>query len=232
MCGAAVRSDAPNCDHCGAKLATVACPSCFAMVFEGSHFCPQCGARLDRSPGGASNYDCPRCEIRLTAISIGKANLNECSNCDGLWIDRFSFEQICTDREEQGALLGAAVELPPVEGKEIVRYIKCPECQELMARVNFAGHSGVVIDVCRDHGTWFDAKELQRIIKFIRDGGMEREKERQIEELDKMRRQLKADEAFAKMNRADPPTYYNTPSHIDLSDIIDTVSDIVRFFRP
>jgi hypothetical protein len=32
-----------------------------------------------------------------------------------------------------------------------------------MNRVNFAEYSGVVVDVCREHGTWFDADERQRI---------------------------------------------------------------------
>jgi len=40
--------------------------------------------------------------------------------------------------------------------------------------VNFARCSGVIVDVCRSHGTWFDAHELHRIVHFIRDGGMDR----------------------------------------------------------
>jgi Zn-finger nucleic acid-binding protein len=49
-----------------------------------------------------------------------------------------------------------------------------------MNRSNFARSSGVIIDVCKHHGVWFDADELPKIIGFIHKGGMElaREKER------------------------------------------------------
>jgi len=38
MCGAAAPSDATSCEHCGARLATGACPSCFGMMFVGEKF--------------------------------------------------------------------------------------------------------------------------------------------------------------------------------------------------
>src|SRR5438270_5225233 len=43
-CGAAISSDSPQCQYCESKLATVACPSCFGMMFLGSKHCPHCGA--------------------------------------------------------------------------------------------------------------------------------------------------------------------------------------------
>ncbi|HEY6227224.1 MAG TPA: zf-TFIIB domain-containing protein, partial [Verrucomicrobiae bacterium] len=143
------------------------------MIFQGSRFCPLCGARVDREVGEATVFPCPRCDEHpsLTVITVGKVMLNECGKCEGLWVDKFSFEQICTDREQQAAILGPAIRVPLPEGMEKVRYIRCPECNELMQRMNFAGSSGVVIDLCPQHGTWFDNKELQRIIDFIRSGG-------------------------------------------------------------
>src|SRR4051812_13434218 len=160
MCGAPTRSDASNCEHCGARLATVACPSCFGMIFQGSRFCPLCGARADREVVEQSNLPCPRCDGNfLTKITLGKAILCECSSCEGLWVDKFSFEQICTDRAQQAAVLGPAVRVPLPTAPEKVRYVKCPECADLMQRMNFASCSGVIIDVCREHGSWFDSKE-------------------------------------------------------------------------
>ena len=47
---------------------------------------------------------------------------------------------------------------------EKIRYIPCPICHELMNRVNFANFSGVIVDVCREHGTWFDRDELRRAL--------------------------------------------------------------------
>jgi Zn-finger nucleic acid-binding protein len=195
MCGAAAQSDATKCEHCGARLATVACPSCFAMIFDGSRFCPFCGARADREVGEATVFPCPRCEDHptLTRVTLGKAMLNECGKCEGLWIDKFSFEQICNDRDQQAAILGPAIRLPIAEpSHDKIIYLHCPECAEIMQRMNFAGCSGVIIDICREHGSWFDNKELQRIIDFIRAGGLERQREKQIAELEEARRRLES----------------------------------------
>src|SRR5438445_13301190 len=64
-----------------------------------------------------------------------------------------------------------------------------------MNRVNFADCSHVVVDVCNQHGTWFDKDELRRIVEFIRAGGMEQARARQIADLEDRRRELKAAEA-------------------------------------
>jgi Zn-finger nucleic acid-binding protein len=51
-----------------------------------------------------------------------------------------------------------------------------------MNRQNYGKRSNVVIDVCKDHGAWFDAHELGRILDWVRSGGLEQmrrdEKER------------------------------------------------------
>ena len=125
--------------------------------------------------------------------------MGECSQCEGLWVDVRSFEKICADREEQAAVLGAAA--PASAARDAinkVRYVPCPECAQLMNRMNFARCSGVIVDVCRRHGTWFDRDELSRIIEFIRGGGLNaaraREKLAIAEEREKLRQeQLAAD---------------------------------------
>ena len=43
-----------------------------------------------------------------------------------------------------------------------------------MHRRNFASISGVMIDVCRKHGVWLDHSELERILAFVREGGLDR----------------------------------------------------------
>lgn len=47
-----------------------------------------------------------------------------------------------------------------------VRYRMCPLCHSSMNRVAFGRASGVIVDVCKLHGTWFDAGELTRAIAF------------------------------------------------------------------
>jgi Zn-finger nucleic acid-binding protein len=41
-----------------------------------------------------------------------------------------------------------------------------------MNRRNYGRRSGVIVDVCTEHGVWFDFGELSRILAWIRDGGL------------------------------------------------------------
>jgi Zn-finger nucleic acid-binding protein len=106
-----------------------------------------------------------------------------------LWVSVETFNEICADRDKQAAVLGGASPPPAPLDPTVaeVRYLPCPECHTLMNRVNFAGHSGVIIDVCRGHGTWFDRDELQHIVEFIRAGGLEESRARELERLEAAR---------------------------------------------
>ena len=196
MCGAPAAADSTRCEHCGAGLATVACPSCFGMVFAGAKFCSHCGAKIDRTETPAAAIQlCPRCRLPMNSVAIGKTNLHECPGCEGIWADADSLRQICADRENQAAVLGMAESFAVAEAGDVeqrIRYIQCPVCGNLMNRVNFAHCSHIVVDVCARHGTWFDKDELQRIVEFIRAGGLEKERAREISELEEQRRQRTA----------------------------------------
>ena len=194
-CGAAASSDSTKCEHCGAGLATIACPSCFGMIFLGSKFCPHCGARAGRTENAdeAVKLACPRCQVSLQSVALGSTDavkVHECPKCVGLWVNVETFEAICADRDQQAIVLGGASPPPGrIELKlEEIRYLPCPKCHTLMNRVNFAGCSGVIIDTCRGHGTWFDRDELQHIVEFIRGGGLEMARTRKQEQVEATRR--------------------------------------------
>jgi len=65
-----------------------------------------------------------------------------------------------------------------------------------MNRMNFARCSGVIVDVCKGHGTWFDRDELSRIVEFISDGGLNasraKEKIEIAEERERLRQEQRA----------------------------------------
>jgi Zn-finger nucleic acid-binding protein len=52
-----------------------------------------------------------------------------------------------------------------------------------MNRSNFARSSGVIIDLCKEHGAWFDAGELPKIVDFINNGGLARAREKELIDL-------------------------------------------------
>lgn len=205
-CGAAVSSDAPRCQYCASRLATVACPSCFALMFIGSRHCPRCGAAAAQ-PEAADlpARKCPRCRVEMRALAIGATQVRECAQCEGLWVDVSSFEKICADREQQAAGLGSAAAAPaPAVSATLskITYVPCPECSQLMNRVNFAKCSGVIVDICKGHGTWFDRDELSQIVEFVRGGGLETSRAREKAEIEEARRQLQQEQLAADVRRS------------------------------
>ena len=59
-----------------------------------------------------------------------------------------------------------------------------------MNRKNFAFFSGVIVDICLPHGYWFDAGELPRVLEFITEGGLDRERKRQALQTEEEQRRL------------------------------------------
>jgi Zn-finger nucleic acid-binding protein len=186
-CGAPVSADLPQCQFCHALLQTVACPKCMGMIFMGSEFCPHCGCRLAAVAAGSETAKlCPRCSERLQDVQVTNTPLEECMHCGGIWIDVTHFEFLCSNAEAQEAATGLRLP-PPVSLDPSVRYLKCPQCANLMNRMNYAGRSGIVIDVCRPHGIWLDRDRMRQIIDFIRAGGLDKARKIETEELNEAR---------------------------------------------
>jgi Zn-finger nucleic acid-binding protein len=66
-----------------------------------------------------------------------------------------------------------------------------------MNRINFAHCSGVIVDVCKGHGTWFDRDELSKIVQFIRSGGLEMARQKEKMEIEFQREQLHTEQMFS-----------------------------------
>jgi Zn-finger nucleic acid-binding protein len=166
----------------------------------------------------------------MEAVLIGKTQLEECPKCEGIWADADSVRQICADQEQQAAVLGMPTSqtAQSVGIEEHIHYIPCPVCKELMNRVNFAHCSNVIVNVCGRHGTWFDKDELRRIVEFIRAGGIEKERAREVEELEEHRRQAQASavpEALAIMDKSLP--WNESDRHAGISAVVNAIGQFL-----
>ncbi len=215
-CGAASSVDAPLCQFCNSRLATVACPACFAMMFLGSKHCQRCGAAaaVPKIQEGEIRK-CPRCQTEMPLVTIGATNVRECERCLGLWLDVPSFEKICADREQQSAVLGAAAHAAETATRETskVKYVPCPECSQLMNRINFARISGVIVDFCKRHGTWFDRDELSRIVEFIHGGGLNAARAKEKIEIAEQRDRLRQEQLTASLHGSNRLMATNDDEH-------------------
>ncbi len=230
MCGAPAASDATQCEHCHARLATVACPSCFGMIFVGSKFCPHCGAAVNRATTDEpEQMPCPRCKTVLGAVMLGGISALECQTCDGLWVKTETFNAICADREKQAAVIGIdspaqhEIDTPVADA---ARYLPCVACGEMMNRMNFANRSGIIIDICKPHGAWFDRDELRRIVEFIRNGGLDTARAIEIQKLESEKRIADFSSLLARSGRGSMDA---SPSSIPSSMAFDVVGDALVF---
>jgi Zn-finger nucleic acid-binding protein len=117
---------------------------------------------------------CPRCNGSLGEAPLGDVMALGCGACGGVFLDRAT-TQLLGDPTSDGRHRRLAFprgEAPPPEAE--VRYLMCPTCQQRMNRQAFLGGSGVVVDVCKDHGVWFDRGELGAVVTFVESGGLER----------------------------------------------------------
>ena len=149
----------------------------------------------------------------MASITLGSTAMRECEHCAGLWVEVAAFEKICADREEQSVVLGTASPAPehasPAADAARIRYAPCPQCGQLMNRINFARCSGVIVDVCKGHGSWFDRDELSGIVQFIRGGGLEIARQKEKTEIEFQREELRVEQLTAA-NRDSSPGYYST----------------------
>jgi Zn-finger nucleic acid-binding protein len=109
---------------------------------------------------------CPRCETPMKTKRIGEFSVLGCDECDGLFVSSETFEMM-QERNDRKIFPADGIRKGVLKWENQINYVKCPVCNNTMARTNFARTSGILVDICRDHGTWFDPGELVAVMLFI-----------------------------------------------------------------
>ncbi len=185
-CGAHVGAEADGCDYCGSAVVrdqrklSLICPECYGRNADESRFCTACGVPFRPEAVQVEGFElpCPVCGCLMPTRPVAGLGVNECPECHGIWAPEDKFELLVARAIEARRDAGP-LELfqlnPRVKGanpaRQRVVYRKCPQCEAFMQRRNFKKTSGVIIDVCKVHGTWLDADELEQIAGFILSGG-------------------------------------------------------------
>jgi Zn-finger nucleic acid-binding protein len=228
-CGAPIEEGARRCRFCDASVATLRCARCFHLSLPSARHCEACGYELGLEPiPEKAGLSCPNCRLLLDAFAGENGRLYDCGRCGGQFVEA----ALLRDLLERRAVCGGAVPRRPSTPAipvTTVRYVPCPACSQLMGRKNFGGHSGVIIDVCREHGVWFDESELPRVLEFVEHGGLAEERRRELAELTRQRTGLRAEQAlhagnppqdhsetksvaFPHLGGDDPTLYHSTPA--------------------
>ena len=191
-----LRVGARACPFCNSTLATRRCAHCTAWNLAEAKHCQRCGRRIDDdplAPAALTGRPCPRCGQDLAARHYGDLDVDECDGCGGLQVTPQMMDRIVATRDTPTDLRLALPQRPAV-AEQRVTYLRCPGCGKSMNRRNFGRISGVLVDVCREHGVWFDSGELSEVLGFIERGGLARAREREAEEREEAKRAARAKE--------------------------------------
>ena len=121
-------------------------------------------------------WQCPRTQTELEPVTVAGLHAHVSAKTGGLMLERDSERALLADPERWPAWVDFARRLArgatvAVDGRALV-YLSCPTCGGPMVRKNFEKVSGVMVDGCPRHGTWFDATELEQALAFLGRGGI------------------------------------------------------------
>lgn len=112
---------------------------------------------------------CPRCSKELRAVSVECAEVQACSNCEGIWFPGEALGQV-TDHsvsDIKQTELKESLVADQLEKVDLDKEIHCPECQETMDRYTYSLVCPIVLDECSKHGVWLDDGELGTLMKHL-----------------------------------------------------------------
>ncbi len=164
---------------------TVRCSGCGAAQPRTSSFCGDCGFGLAMTDGLPAPGPCPACDRALDGWGLAPTEarpaghpIAACRDCGGVWLPTETRNALIDDAAARARGLGhtperqvARRQLPTGTLSAAIRYRICPSCTQMMARKNFGGCSGVLVDECRC-GSFFDTGELEDVLTFVRTGGL------------------------------------------------------------
>lgn len=127
-----------------------------------------------------SEHLCPCCDVNLEIFKSPTLTLEYCKVCDGLLISEEEFEKLIAYNINPLSSFNPYylrfIHDHPRDNRKKSQFHPCPICKELMSVINYKKSSGILLDVCEEHGFWLDGGELQQIIEWYAVGGEKKEK--------------------------------------------------------
>lgn len=114
--------------------------------------------------GAPQELRCPHCKKRLVGVEVEDATLHGCSGCGGIWIDNASARKILYAPLMSFTILSQRAAKNAKGGVRQPR----PTCAACPAILDKTYVHEIELDICGEHGTWFDALELSRLTTAIR----------------------------------------------------------------
>lgn len=109
---------------------------------------------------------CPRCSAALFAGKVGHLDALGCGGCGGIWLDNVGTTAILQrcdlDAEKLARLVDGNAAKREVRSPFEAAKGPCPFCAQALQVVD---HQGIRLDLCGQHGTFFDRGELAQVVQ-------------------------------------------------------------------
>ncbi|MEO8877781.1 MAG: zf-TFIIB domain-containing protein [Polyangiaceae bacterium] len=166
------------CAKCGGPLpveglsAAATCPFCGTVNAPPPRVIEKTVERIvvvargdDGSREGASRLlACPRCGSPMTVATSGETKIAGCANCGGIWLDPRAVDHARNVNDQDLLRVAFSIVGPFVPSKpDKDLHISCPVCGVAAKRVSILGDA-CAVDICAQHGTWFDREELDQFV--------------------------------------------------------------------
>jgi Zn-finger nucleic acid-binding protein len=216
------------------------CPNCSAALAGNTGLCDYCGTYVGLDLHAAhistvaaeSERHCPHCEIPMRTVDLSgndSLHVEHCESCHGLFFDNGELKQAMEEGVSNAAAGDRELINQIVNGRyqqRTVKYVSCPVCLKQMARRNFGYRSGVVTDICPQHGVWLDNGELRQLLEWKKAGGEEMHQRR--DQLADARRKNKQRKPVAANHR--PTGRDALTDDVDFGGLGGILGGLIRLF--
>jgi Zn-finger nucleic acid-binding protein len=224
------------------------CSNCGAPLPAKSNVCTYCGTlnevdlrglRKTARSRGTGSRACPRCSEPLAVLVVPGlgVEVDRCGTCHGIFFDPGELDTAMehagrTPADVDRERLDRLIEEERKADHDVVRYVPCPDCGQLMNRKAFGARSGVVTDTCKEHGVWLDGGELAQLVKWARAGGRVhddrvREETVRIEERGRAARETLSGVSMERWTDADRSRRVGSGDATDVADVLRFLWDLL-----
>ena len=103
---------------------------------------------------------CPQCGCLLGPQRAGRFRLDACEDCGGVWVSNEQIQKMVVSKSTRLLDLARTAAAKATEKNPTPRADRrCPDCDKPLKPKTI---EGLDVDMCKRHGTWFDAEELVR----------------------------------------------------------------------
>jgi Zn-finger nucleic acid-binding protein len=110
---------------------------------------------------------CPSCQSRFETRSTGGVEIDECSGCQGIWLDADELRQVKDGSDKDLNWMDFELWKHPDRFRVNSNRMKCPTCTTALVAIDY-DDTGVEVDFCTQcRGVWLDGGELEKIIAHL-----------------------------------------------------------------